>query len=390
MVVERPKRARKRVARRGGANYLAILLICALIVSVVLSVYLYYKYDTLSSKYDTESSRWLALTGNPIHEGPFRNTARKMVIIRDDDVGSRVGPAVEWLSGITVSKNIKMTYAVIPANLRDHPEVIDYLNNLDEKYFELAAHGYDHEDFEGMPYDEQYSLIEAATKIMEEGFGATALTFVSPNYSDDVNTTRVLRALGYHSISGSSSRSGPSYVVDFPADLQRENDSTTRPWGYWDYEFFRDHFDRFYYSSYDFYVFVIHHDAFYDASSQLDEALTREFERYVDYMKGKNVEFVTIEEAYQWIVDEGSIRWGKVNEDLYFIDLSTSQYDHTVRFDPPPNWQENVSVVDVSTGEKIGTYEKAFEFAGVKGHSYEVVHGASTPEGPPAVLPPTS
>jgi peptidoglycan/xylan/chitin deacetylase (PgdA/CDA1 family) len=355
-------------------NILAVLMLCGLILSMTYVGSLYGQLQTHERMVE-KLTREKSLQGSP-----FENMACKKVIIRNDDV-FKVDPILEWLSNLTVSKNIKMTYAVIPARLQNHPQAIAYLSNLDKKHFEMATHGYAHvKRLQGIPYGEQYSLIEAGTKIMEDCFHARPYTFIPPHSSDDINTVRVCKALGYHSISSASKAEGflTSYAADFAdIDFCWESDFSTHPVRHHTYDDFKGNFDRFYASTDIFYVAVLHHATFCEESGRVNEAISSQFEESIDYMKSTDVQFMTIEEAYQWYVDADDIRWGQINDNDYFVDLATCQYDHMIKFNCPVPWPEEMRLIDISTGEESGIYKSICEFNGIKGHCYEIVGSVS-------------
>lgn len=262
-------------------NILTVLLFCCLIISTTSCGYLYGQLQQMEKEKTAQESPFFV----------------KKVIIRNDDVGGKVDPALEWLTNLTIEKDIKVTYAVIPAVLQNHPETIRYLNDLDRAHFEMATHGYHHIHFGELPYEEQYSLIEKGTKIMEENLHVKPYTFIPPYGSSDVNTTRACMILGYHSITDMRSR--PSYITDFISDFSWESNWSIRPVSHNSYQEFKNRFDEFYNSSDEFFVDLLHHGTFYDESGQLNETLVNQFEKSIDYMKNKNIEFVTIEQAYQ-------------------------------------------------------------------------------------------
>ena len=261
-------------------NILTVLLFCCLIISTTYCGVLYGQLQQMEKEKTAQESPFFV----------------KKVIIRNDDVGGKVDPALEWLTNLTIEKDIKVTYAVIPAVLQNHPETIRYLNDLDREHFEMATHGYHHIHFGELPYEEQYSLIKKGTEVMEN-YLYRPYTFVPPYHSDDINTTKACRDLGYHSIS--SHPFSFTYVVCFPVDFCWESNWSTHPVSHHSYQDFKNWFDEFYNSSDEFFVDLLHHGTFYDESGQLNETLVNQFEKSIDYMKIKNIEFVTIEQAYQ-------------------------------------------------------------------------------------------
>jgi hypothetical protein len=127
----------------------------------------------------------------------------------------------------------------------------------------------------------------------------------------------------------------------------------------------------------EYFVIILHPATFYDESGQLRSGLINDFERSIDYMKSKNVEFMTIEEAYQWYVDEPHIVAGKVNISTYFIDLTACQYSHQVKFCSPPEWQGSVIIRDISTGNETQMAGGLVQFDGLNGHYYHIVRSSS-------------
>ena len=292
----------------------------------------------------------------------------KKIIIRNDDVGDfRYFPSLQWISNLAIKKDIKVTYAVIPVKLINNSETTEYLNSLDRGHFEFATHGYEHTDFKGYELKEQYSLIENGTLIMEEYLYNKPYTFVPPYGSSDVNTTKACRLLGYNSI---TDMFGQYYVVNFESDF--EYDASYYPTEHHTFEDFKRNFDIFYNSSDEYYVLYLHDWTFLNNEGKLDEEKADRFEKVIDYIKSKNVNFMTIEEAYEWYVDENTIRTGMINESYYFIDLKESRYNHTMNFNSPFNADE-IYLKDVTTGEEAILYKNAFfEFSVIKGHFYEI------------------
>lgn len=90
-------------------------------------------------------------------------------------------------------------------------DVVPFLHDLRENGWEIAQHGYQHEDvgqgrggalyddrseFAGLPYEEQERRIGAGRDVLEEhGFEPT--TFIPPWHEHDRNTVRALSATGF-------------------------------------------------------------------------------------------------------------------------------------------------------------------------------------------------
>jgi len=296
----------------------------------------------------------------------------KKVIIRDDDVGpSSWLPSLQWISNLTLSKNFKITYAIIPFTLSENPETIDYLLNLDQNYFEFAAHGYEHTLFEGLSYEEQYSLIENGTKIIEETLNLTPYTFVPPYGASDTNTTLVLKELGYHSITDMGNLS--SNVINFVSDFDYETKWDPKV-EHCDFEEFKNSFDLFYNSTDEYYIIVLHDWTFLDESKNVNDSLTIVFEQVIDYIRDTNVQFMTIEEAYRRQFDENTIQTGSIDENTYFIDLNGCTYDHRIKVTPPTDWYNVIFIEGNKTDNMTILDNENFEFNAIKDHVYYITN----------------
>jgi hypothetical protein len=235
---------------------------------------------------------------------------KKIVIIRDDDV-FKLEPGLEWLTTFSVNNNINITYAVIPiliASKNVDKTIIDNLTKLidNRNNIELATHGYD--VLGGLPYDVQYSLIDNGTKLMEQYFGSRLYTFISPHGSCDLNTTKACRDLGYHSISGIAVND--SYLPNFLTNFYWEDYSISNLPNYRiqhiKFSTFVSMFDRFYNSSNEIYVTQMHHATWCNQSGEINTTQIKIFENSIAYMKSKNVEFMTMEQAYRLIYLDSS------------------------------------------------------------------------------------
>lgn len=299
-------------------------------------------------------------------DNPFYN---KKIIIRNDDIGnSEYFESVKWISNLCIEKGIKVTMAVIPAELVKNPEIIDYLNSLDREFFEFATHGLEHIQLKGLPFERQYALIQNATDIMKEHLKYVPYTFVPPQAEGDVNTTKALRLLGYHSIT--DMKEYPSYVTIFRTDF-RFNIQYNPP-KHRSYNEFKDNFDLFLNSSDQYYMLIFHDWNFLKSDGTLDTTSTNVFENCIDYIKSKNIQFMTIEESYQWNTDEFNIKTAMVSEDKYFIDLRECRYNHSIKFNTPVNWTGNIFILDVISGIKSSYRQDIISFEGTKGHLYEI------------------
>jgi len=357
-------------------NRLEAILIIVLIISLAGTCgWLYGQYEKtllISSENIQKMNEQLKMLDQMETDNPFYC---KKVIVRDDDVGdSGYFPSLQWLTNLAVEKDIKLTLAIIPAMLIDNPDMIDFLDQLSKEQFEFALHGYEHIRFDGLPYEEQLSLIQKGTDVMRDTLHCRPYTFVPPYGSGDVNTTRALRVLGYHTITDMYGY--PSYVVDFASDFEYE--VNYHPPEHHSFEELQLNFDKFYASSDGYYIVYLHDWTFLDEDGKIDEDKAHNFEKAIDYMKSKNVQFMTIEEAYKWHVDAGAIRTWMVDQDCYFVDFRECRYNHTVKFNSPSDWSANILLKDITTGEETIFHEDEFEFDAIKGHWYEICKAQST------------
>jgi peptidoglycan/xylan/chitin deacetylase (PgdA/CDA1 family) len=300
----------------------------------------------------------------------------KKIILRDDDVFETENwrTTLTWIVNLTIEKNMKLTMAVVPKWIQNNVEAVEYLNQLDKGYFEFATHGYYHSDFRGVPYEEQFALIENGTKIMEECLPSRPYTFIPPFGRSDVNTSKAVNALGYHSIT--DMKSLPCYVVPFFTDCSLEYGWPYPPLpDHLSFEEVKNHFDEFYDSSDDYYI-ILFHDFTYilEEEVKLNETRTDNFEEILDYISSKHVQFMTIEEAFRMKIDEDVIKTGMINESSYFIDLSECIYNHTIKIYPPSTWKGTVYILDDTTGEETLLDDTINEFDGIKGHVFYLNH----------------
>jgi peptidoglycan/xylan/chitin deacetylase (PgdA/CDA1 family) len=297
---------------------------------------------------------------------PFYN---KKVIIRDDDIGSSgYLPSLKWISNLVMEKNIKITYAVLPSTLIQSNETIQYLNTLDRIHFEFATHGFEHNNFKNFPEEKQYISIKNGTRIIEENLQYIPYTFVPPYGSGDTNTTKVCRNLGYHTITDLTGY--PSYIQVIMTDFEYE--ANYDPLEHHSFEDFKISFDTFVNSSDEYYLFQFHDWTLLNEEGNIDENKCYEFEKIINYIQSTNTQFMTIEEAYNWYVDERTIKTGMINESAYFIDLNKCSYDHTIRFNSPSKWNRTIVIKDVTSEKEVIFYDKIFEFEGEKGHLYDI------------------
>jgi hypothetical protein len=150
-----------------------------------------------------------------------------------------------------------------------------------------------------LPYQDQYNLLNQATNLLTSEFYRPR-TLVTPFGADDQNTIAACNALGYHSISGNYV-SGAQGIAQFVPGLFWEKD-WSNPQGVTHYSLsdFQSVFDQFYTSDTQRLTVLLHPNTYVDASGNLKTDDANAFAQSVDYMKGKNVEFMTMEQAHRW------------------------------------------------------------------------------------------
>lgn len=239
----------------------------------------------------------------PLSNGQTEIDHPKIVIVRADDI-SIIDPAIIWLSNVVIENDIDATYGIIPdplSHLNDSNVIksIRYLNSLNKEHFEFATHGYKHEHFSGINYSTQYDLINQATNIMNATF-SKPYTFIPPFSDFDENTVKACMDLGYHSISSNRNISG--YNIDqFDVDFEWEFNWTNSNVSHRDLGEFLNAFNRFYNSSNGvFFVITLHPFAYLDDNGNLNAKNIDNFEKSIEYMKNKKVEFMTFEKAHKW------------------------------------------------------------------------------------------
>ncbi len=112
--------------------------------------------------------------------------------------------SVEFFLPYLIDKKIPTTFyfEARSANifLDRNPE---YLEKLNQSYFEFGIHGYDHEDFSGLETGlifsekDEYNIISEAKKKVESLLSKEVIGFRAPYMRKSVNTNRILESLGF-------------------------------------------------------------------------------------------------------------------------------------------------------------------------------------------------
>lgn len=185
----------------------------------------------------------------------------------------------------------------------------EYMRSLASSgLFELAQHGYDHRDnskqygvsvpseFRGMPYAEQYALIEGGRSLMQSAFGAAPTTFIPPFNTGDENTLKALAELGftvYSSYSGEFKPTSEGHLTFEPQqvslDVDKGSENNT-------FEFLVGQTEPLLNDSGVHDIVVEYHNWFFKADQGEGVNATKldVLRDYIQYLKTKNVMFTTL------------------------------------------------------------------------------------------------
>jgi len=349
-----------------------ILLAVSLAGMLTLTSYALVQQTTLiHTRWSEELEDGYLMMASMEQDNPFHV---KRVIIRDDDVGDAAAlPAVRWLAELAEDEDVKITFAVIPAKLAENPDTADFLNTLDRSRVEFATHGYAHETFFSLPYEEQYRLIGCGTAIITDVLDYRPVSFVPPQGSGNADTSRAARLLGYTAITDMTGY--PCYLTNFISSFEYEAGYAPPSHRSFD-DFFRS-FDDFEASSEEYYLLYLHDWTFLDDGGVLNATRTEQFEGVIHYLREKGVLFMTLREAYAWHADEPVVRTGQIDDSTYYIDLQDCRYGHTLPFMSDRVDAGGIVVTDISPGRvpflcPVEKMSLTYIFYGEPGHLYSV------------------
>lgn len=224
----------------------------------------------------------------------------RKVLLRADDFGNTDPAGWSWFADLSKIYNFKVTYATMPGST--DLNTVKFMSSLDKNNYEIATHGLHHEDYApNVAYDTQLGLISQATQLLTTYF-VRPRTFVTPYDNGDENTVLAAKALGYHSISQNQvepvqgiSQFAPNFIWE---DVWTGNDATHDS---------EADFEKDFSKSTERYYTVEVHPATYSHRSpdgSLDGSIksedASEFVKSIVYLKSQNVEFMTMEQAYEW------------------------------------------------------------------------------------------
>ncbi|RQW79523.1 MAG: hypothetical protein EHM14_08400 [Methanothrix sp.] len=262
-------------------------------------------------------------------------TSAKKILIRADDVWWST-PGFDWIKNIvaspTASTKLAATLAVVPISVPDvanygslagwEQYYINWLQNLDPKYIEVAQHGYEHTSFKGETLTKQEGDMQTGMNLLKTAIGTSVTgstanaawrpyTFVPPYDEADTNTVLAAKDLGYHSISGQAVTGADTAIEQFVPSYYWEDWTEDGQFkGFKNVETeFKPAFNTFLTSSNDYFLIEIHPNLFYtDAGNGIftqteqQKADAAAFEATIKWMLstgGDKIQFTTVEQAYQ-------------------------------------------------------------------------------------------
>jgi len=225
-----------------------------------------------------------------------------------------------------VNEGVPVTLGVIPAlcfpaqqsnnvtkNSLFNNSFSEYMRSLASSgLFELAQHGYDHEDnskqygvsvpseFRGMPYTEQYALIEEGRNLMQSAFGTAPTSFIPPYNTGDNNTLRAMSALGFTAYSSFPQDVRPTIDENIRFEPQYVDLYFTR-WNASSLELAKNQTERLLSNPRIHDIVVVYHYRDVLTSPNADAVNATKVEGlkdYIQYLKTQNVTFTTLNGKY--------------------------------------------------------------------------------------------
>ena len=220
----------------------------------------------------------------------YTDNPKPIVILKCDDF--ELNPQWERFITYCETMNLNASIGVVGKQL-DNEGLREWINRLKHNpAFEFWSHGLTHDcgsypEFNGTPYEDQFSHIMESQRVFNERVGITFNTFGAPCNKIDNNTSRALTdSEDVHVwLFGKGEWSGLS--------LERRGEIEF-PYGYPNYSEFVDGYNTDQLERYDYLVFQLH-PGFWD------ESLFGEFEKVMDFLYDKGVIIMTSREYYQAI-----------------------------------------------------------------------------------------
>jgi peptidoglycan/xylan/chitin deacetylase (PgdA/CDA1 family)/3D (Asp-Asp-Asp) domain-containing protein len=124
------------------------------------------------------------------------------IIFRLDDIADWNQPGQHAIMNMFLSKNLKLTLAIIMHDIGNDTTIIDKVKEGYQKgLFELALHGWKHVDYTKLSLADQKSTMLMANIKMHKIFGNTSDMFFPPYGTFNNDTIEAMRQLGLHIIS---------------------------------------------------------------------------------------------------------------------------------------------------------------------------------------------
>ena len=131
----------------------------------------------------------------------------KYVIFRLDDIQDYwLQDAQLSLMDLFLLKNQNLSLGLIMNAVGQDLKIIEKIKEGDKRgLFELAIHGWEHQDYTGLSEQQQNDSLSRANQKIKNIFGHTATTLIAPYGLFNITTVKVLKELGIRIISANSS-----------------------------------------------------------------------------------------------------------------------------------------------------------------------------------------
>lgn len=210
-------------------------------------------------------------------------------VLRNDDVGDHPLATAALLS-CADEAGVTITLGVIPARLDAETALL--LSGATGH--EIATHGYAHEHFNVLSFEEQYALIDAGTALIQHVLDVRPTTFIPPYDSGNADTALACRLLGYDTIT--DVRNHPSFLLNVINSIYYE--TCFDPSRHEDLDVLKRSIDDFLESGEEVHVTVLHDWTFLGGDGAIDEGRLSAFREYVAYIRSCGLEVVTLGEYH--------------------------------------------------------------------------------------------
>jgi hypothetical protein len=224
---------------------------------------------------------------------------KQVIIFKFDDLRERSQLAFQRVADTVIQKKCKAGFGIIANSCEDNGEKEAYFtrvkNFVNTGRIEIWAHGYDHflngvivTEFLTMPYQHQYEHFKKSLELVNEKLGITMHTFGAPGNRSDTITVSVINQFPQIEV----------FLFPFYSDstnkqlLLKSRVNMEKGTGNMDYDFFENNYNT---NAGRPYMILQGHPGVwkeegYDA-----------FGRIIDFLKTKNVIFMTPYEYYKFL-----------------------------------------------------------------------------------------